>query len=278
MSKQSTNILDALNEHAKRSKDEYNAKVSKNRGVFKLLINLTCLLSKQELAFRGHDESKGSCNQGNFKEIFHVIINTNEELKSHWEQMGAFTGLSKTIQNDIIDCIAEEIKDSIHNTIKGAQFFSIQVDEATDKNEKAQYSIIFRCVDTYGKIKEHFLGFYDFGEDKRAEAICQHLVKVLEPFDFKNKLVAQTYDGAAVMSSELNGLQSKIRSYAPQALFTHCLAHRLNLVLQHSCRNICSVKKISVQCKEFQLSFTNLQKEQQSWIELLAKECLHIAK
>nr|CAI5852687.1 unnamed protein product [Callosobruchus analis] len=43
-----------------------------------------------------------------------------------------------------------------------------------------------------------------------------------EKFDFKTKLVAQTYDGAAVMASELNGLQSKIKSVAPQALFSHC--------------------------------------------------------
>jgi hypothetical protein len=45
-------------------------------------------------------------------------------------------------------------------------------------------------------------------------------------------LVGQTYDGASVMAGELNGLQSKIRSIAPQAQFTHCYAHRLNLILQ----------------------------------------------
>nr|CAI5823858.1 unnamed protein product [Callosobruchus analis] len=37
------------------------------------------------------------------------------------------------------------------------------------------------------------------------------------------------------MASELNGLQSKIKSVAPQALFTHCYAHALNLVLSKAC-------------------------------------------
>lgn len=55
-------------------------------------------------------------------------------------------------------------------------------------------------------------------------------------------MVAQTYDGASVMASELNGLQSYIRNYAPQAIFTHCLAHKLNLVLQNSCKKISAVK------------------------------------
>nr|CAI5858564.1 unnamed protein product [Callosobruchus analis] len=33
------------------------------------------------------------------------------------------------------------------------------------------------------------------------------------------------------MASELNGLQSKIKSVAPKPIFTHCYAHALNLVL-----------------------------------------------
>jgi hypothetical protein len=40
------------------------------------------------------------------------------------------------------------------------------------------------------------------------------------------------------MAGELNGLQKKIKTTAPQALFTHCYAHKLNLVLQDSCKQI----------------------------------------
>nr|CAI5842977.1 unnamed protein product [Callosobruchus analis] len=40
------------------------------------------------------------------------------------------------------------------------------------------------------------------------------------------------------MSGHLNGLQAKIKERAPQAVFVHCLAHRLNLVLQLSCNSI----------------------------------------
>ena len=47
-------------------------------------------------------------------------------------------------------------------------------------------------------------------------------------------MVAQSYDGAAVVASNLNGLQAKIREKYPEAIFIHCHAHRLNLVLSQS--------------------------------------------
>ena len=157
--KRAYNILEQLNDQARKFKIEHNIKVQKNREIFKQLIDLTCLLAKQGLAFRGHDEGENSFNQGNFKEIFHLLLHNNPQMKSHWEKMGAFTGLSKTIQNDIIDCVANEIKDSIHIAVKKAQFFSIQVDETTDRSEKAQCSVIIRFVDENGSINERFLGF-----------------------------------------------------------------------------------------------------------------------
>ena len=44
----------------------------------------------------------------------------------------------------------------------------------------------------------------------------------------------QTYDGAAVMSGQLSGLQTQIRQDYPFAFFFHCAAHRFNLVLCQS--------------------------------------------
>ena len=54
--------------------------------------------------------------------------------------------------------------------------------------------------------------------------------------------MAQTYDGASVMSGEVNGLQTKIKSIAPQALLTHCYAHVLNLILSDACSAIYQIK------------------------------------
>ncbi|ROL48605.1 Zinc finger MYM-type protein 1 [Anabarilius grahami] len=58
----------------------------------------------------------------------------------------------------------------------------------------------------------------------------------MQGYNFKDKLVAQTYDGAAVMASDLNGLQAKVKAIAPSAMFVHCYAHRLNLVLSQGAK------------------------------------------
>lgn len=50
-----------------------------------------------------------------------------------------------------------------------------------------------------------------------------------------DKLIAQSYDGAAVMSGELRGTQALVKKKYPKAEYIHCKAHILNLVLLHSC-------------------------------------------
>jgi len=47
-------------------------------------------------------------------------------------------------------------------------------------------------------------------------------------------VVAQAYDGASVMSGRENGVQMKIREVHPTAVYVHCMAHRLNLVVVQS--------------------------------------------
>ena len=58
------------------------------------------------------------------------------------------------------------------------------------------------------------------------------------------KLVAQTYDRASVMSSESNGVQARLKEDVPEAMFLHCYAHKLNLVLLRS-------TKCMPECKTF---------------------------
>jgi hypothetical protein len=39
------------------------------------------------------------------------------------------------------------------------------------------------------------------------------------------------------MAGNSTSLQARIKELAPNALFTHYLAHKLNLILQHNCNN-----------------------------------------
>ena len=64
-----------LNEQERRRTELHNEQVKKNRDILKRLIDTVIFLGKQELAFRGHDESKESNNKGNYIELLeHTAI------------------------------------------------------------------------------------------------------------------------------------------------------------------------------------------------------------
>ncbi len=110
------------------------------------------------------------------------------------------------------------------------------MDETTDISCRAQLSVIVRYVDSAGKIQERFIGFFDVSGVRDAQSVFDVLNENMQGYNFKDKLVAQTYDGAAVMASALNGLQAKVKAIAPSAMFVHCYAHRLNLVLSQGAK------------------------------------------
>lgn len=233
-------IQDALRENSRLYIQQYNERVQLNRRFMQLPIRATVFLSKQELPFRGHYEGESSSNRGNFKELLtDYIAISPADIQEHYKKIApVFSANSKTIQNELIDCISDYIQSFIEKEIKECDFISIQVDDTTDICQKSQCSVIFRYVVPGGIVKERFLGFFNVSSDRSADTLFNIVLSCLEKYDCRSKLVGQCYDGASVMAGHLNGLQAKVKEIAPQAIFVHCLAHRLNLVLQQSCYNI----------------------------------------
>lgn len=161
------------------------------------------------------------------------------DIQEHYKIISTvFAGNSKTIQNEIVDCISQYIDEYVKNEIDECKFFSVQVDDSTDIAQKSQCSIILRYVNSTEKLVERSLGFFDVSSSRSAEALFNLVSNCLQRFEYKSKLIGQCFDGASAMAGHLNGLQAKIKGVAPQAVFVHCLAHRLSLVLQQSCNSI----------------------------------------
>lgn len=231
------NVYMAINNSVRLENIKHNEIVKNNHSVLRRLIDLIILLGTQELAFRGHDETEKSLNQGNYRELIKFLRKYDREFCDLLSDSKTFSGVSKTIQNELIESISYILTKTIENEIKSAICFSIEIDETTDISCKSQLSIVIRYA-LDGSVFERFLGFTDVSKSHKADYIFQTVQENLKQFDLADKLIGQTYDGAAVMSGELNGLQAKIKTIAPQALFTHCHAHRMNLVLQDTCKNI----------------------------------------
>lgn len=83
-----------------------------------------------------------------------------------------------------------------------------------------------------GKIYERFLKFLQ-PKGHPEEIIAAEILNELDPLKIeKNKLIGQSYDGASVMSGNVNSVQKIIRNNYPYAFYVHCYAHQLNLILE----------------------------------------------
>lgn len=91
----------------------------------------------------------------------------------------------------------------------------------------------------------------DVSQDRSAECLAGHVSNILQEYKCENKLIALTYDGAAVTSGQHNDLQAPVRSKHKNAMFVHCYAHKLNLILKQSVNYI-------KECKIFFLTLSGL--------------------
>ena len=106
--------------------------------------------------------------------------------------------------------------------------FSTGSDETTDVSCKSQMVVVLRCMLPDNTVTERFLEFVEV-KDKSQLGLSNSIKGVLEA---GRKADAQTYDGAAVMSGNVRGVQTLMKETFPHAQFVHCYAHQLNLTLQ----------------------------------------------
>ena len=261
--------VDTLFSRARREEIErHNEEVRQNREMLRTLSEAVLYLAKQELPFRGHDESTASLNKGNYRELLECLAKFDSVFERRFHGRladserasggGVFTGVSADIQNDLIECIDMIIQDQIDKEIQECTFLTIQVDETTDVSTKEQLSAIIR-LDRNGEIVERFLKFVNVSQDRSAPAITAIVKEILNRYgeSLKEKLVMQTYDGATVMSGHIGGVQTLLRQDYPFAFFFHCAAHRLNLVLCQSASRISHAKVFFANVSAFS-SFTSV--------------------
>ncbi|CAJ1066433.1 zinc finger MYM-type protein 1-like isoform X1 [Xyrichtys novacula] len=93
--------------------------------------------------------------------------------------------------------------EEIRREVNKAPFVSVMVDETTDASNAAQLALVLRYVTDTG-VKERFVRFEDVTSGKRADDIAGLIIRFLVENECLGKVVAQCFDGAAVMSSGRN--------------------------------------------------------------------------
>lgn len=226
---------------ASQLSENRSAEITENREHVKALLRATRFLGCQGLAFRGHDESQGSENRGNFCAYLEELTEIDDNLKVKLQRRYGHY-LSPLYQNDFIRVFGDRVKKTIVDEVKMAKFFSILCDETKDLSRKEQLAVLVRYVHD-GVIKERALGVFAM-HSLTAEALCNFILAEVNSLglDWVN-CVGQCYDGASVMSGWANGVQARIKNEVPHAVYMHCYAHRLNLVVVHCISDIPEVKE-----------------------------------
>eukprot|EP00794_Sanderia_malayensis_P012585 gene12585-13873_t len=209
-------------------------------------IDVGIFLSAQGLAFRGHDESDESSNRGNFLELMDMLADYSHELRVFLDHE-KITYTSHDPQNQLIECIFEEVRSEVQNRIERSKFVSIMMDDTSDISNREQSAISIRLIYD-GNIEEHLLGLVDSSSDQSAEGLTKVLLDTLVsykivPSTCKEKLIGQSYDGAPTMSGQLNGVQKRILDSFPFAYYNHCVAHRMSLCASHASKKIREVAR-----------------------------------
>ena len=200
------------------------------------LIDVLLLCCHQEIAMHGHNESSESANRGNFIEILTVLAKHDpiiQERLSTGPRNAMYT--SPQVQNTLLCIMGEIVQHKICASFKKACYYSILADKMKDVSSHEQLSIVVRYVDVEtGIVHERFLTYVE-AKSQNPESLAAYILDTLSKFGIDHKfIVSQGYDGASVMSGQCSGVQQHIKNEASQAMYIHCYAHCLNLVLVDS--------------------------------------------
>ncbi|XP_034093508.1 zinc finger MYM-type protein 1-like [Gymnodraco acuticeps] len=212
--------------------DENQKQVTENQKYIKTLADILLLTATQNISQRGHDESETSKNKGNFLEILDVVSKHDPLVKRRLSQgprNAKYT--SKGTQNEMLECLAEIVREDIIKEVKESEHFFILADETKDMKKIEQLSLVVRYYYN-GVVQESFLE-YQQAEHLDAASLTKKIISCLEKYglEYKKNLVGQGYDGAAVMSGRCSGVQTRVKEAAKYAFYVHCNAHCLNLVI-----------------------------------------------
>lgn len=93
-----------------------------------------------------------------------------------------------------------------------------------------------RYVNEQGNIEERLVALVT-APDSTGRGLFEVFCNITEKYgiDWKKRLCAQAYDGAASMQGKYSGLKTFIQNENPNALYVWCSTHLLNLVIVDTC-------------------------------------------
>jgi hypothetical protein len=105
------------------------------------------------------------------------LANLDTVLDKHLRSTTASKNTSKTIQNELLDCMYELYKQILSEEIQNANFVSVQSEERTDISFMSQFVILLPYVKRDGRV-ERFHSFVQF-QNRTAKGLVSVLKQEL---------------------------------------------------------------------------------------------------
>lgn len=238
----SKSVLTMINTNHDKQRDEHY-------GCLLKVISTLKTMTRQGFPIRRREDCEGNLN--------HLLRMRSEDYPQLQNWLSDSKYMSHDVINELIELLARDVSLTVLERIRMRDFFAIMCDETRDISGTEQLTFCVRSVSERFEIEEDFIGLCAL-ESTSAESIFNTIRDLLLRCGLEeNKMRGQSYDGASVMAGRLNGVAQQFTGNVKEAIFVHCYAHRLNLVLQDVCNAVRLMTESSDLCKNL-YNFINL--------------------
>jgi len=216
-----------------------------NREIIASVVKTVMLCATNNIPLRGH-----KLTTGNFTDLLNFRIDAGDHvLAEHFTRIqnnAKYT--SPQIQNEVLAAASATIVNIILEANRS--YFSVIADKSADILSKEQLSLVLRYLDG-NVIRENFIGFVEL-PSLNAEKIADTILSRLKFLGLDlERMVGQGYNGASTMAGHVSGVQRRIRTLYPAAMFVHCAAHCFNLTINDQSqvsviRNTCDIMRQAI--------------------------------
>ncbi|XP_035673668.1 zinc finger protein 862-like [Branchiostoma floridae] len=157
------------------------------------------------------------------------------------------THTSPTTFNELLRCLNEVVERRVTREVNASPCVAIGIDESTDRSSEKHVVVVVRYVRVHtAELITTFLKCEKVNDGK-APTIYGTTRAVLDNYGIPvRKVLGLGMDGAAVMSSDMNGVTGLLHRDNPFALAVHCVCHRLQLAVSQAAKNIPQIKSTSL--------------------------------
>uniref|UniRef100_H3B3J7 HAT C-terminal dimerisation domain-containing protein n=1 Tax=Latimeria chalumnae TaxID=7897 RepID=H3B3J7_LATCH len=195
----------------------------------------------QGISLRGHKDNGATCtdacnsNNGNFHAMLKMRIDAGDTvLKDHFSDCEKnATYISKTAQNQLLDCFKDYLQYEIVKEVKEQPFkpyFGVMADEVSDISNWEQLGIV-----NNEEPVERLLMSSECKEIAGG-ALCNSIIKNLKDAGLNPYCRAPCFDGAGNIAGQQRGCTARFLEHAPRAPYFHCTSHDLYLALCKACK------------------------------------------